>query len=122
MQNKVLRILFNLNYFTHTDTIYSMLELQPVQQILILEQSKLIYKIVNNRSKCNSRIQYVNQIHDYNIRTSDDIRLVSARTNKALRGPISAASCVYNGLPDDLKNVGRLNVFVKKLKRHIIGV
>lgn len=119
LQNKVLKILFNLNYFTHTDTIYQMLKLQPVQKILMLEQSKLIFKILNNRSKCNSRIQYVNQIHEHFIRNSDNIRLERARTNKALRSPICAASEVYNNLPPELKNEGRPGVFVHKLKRHI---
>lgn len=121
LQNKVLKILFNLDYYTHTDTIYQMLKLQPVNQILMLEQSKLIFKILNNRSKCNSRIQYVNQIHDHYVRGNDDIRLASARTNKALCSPISAASGVFNSLPLELKNERRQRVFVNKLKNHIYG-
>lgn len=115
LQNKVLKILFNLEWRTHSDLLYSTLKITKINTILKIEQSKFIYRIINNKQKSNSTIKHVNQIHSYETRSLNDLYLENVRTTVALRSPLSESSKTFNSLPSALKNERSYNKFVRNL-------
>lgn len=119
LQNKVLKTLFNLDYQTHTETVYTMLDITPISNILRLEQAKLMYKIINKKQKCNTKIMYSNEFHTHKTRNQNDIYLAPVRTNAALHNPLSEAAQAFNSLPYNLKTEKSFSEFVKKLKAEI---
>lgn len=115
-QNKVLKIMFNYNIATHTETLYSELDVFNLEGLLLLEQCKLIYKILNKQLKCNSSVVSSNEIHSYNTRTQFNLYVLYSRTNIGMNSPIDCASRAYNALPNNLKNIQLFRTFVNKLK------
>ena len=119
LQNKILKILFGLDMRLHTEALYQMLKVQPISQILFLEQAKLIHKVLINKTKINSKIMLNNETHEHNLRNINNIRLETARTNKALHSPISLASEAYNSLPQEIKNARVFTEFINKIKMYV---
>ena len=103
LQNKILKILFNYNWLTHTDQLYEELGMLDLRRLMEFEQCKLVYRILNNRQKTNVNILINNNVHIYNTRTCDRIHLNNINTNKGLCNPISQSSTVYNNLPVNIK-------------------
>ena len=93
-----------------------------MKHILLLEQSKLIYKVVINKTKLNSKLLFISEVHEHNLRNISNIRLDTARTNKALHSPISLASEAYNSLPLEIRNITVLSIFVNRLKTYVNSV
>ena len=119
LQNRILKTLFNLHYKTPSNSVYEMLNVQPIYKILKLEQAKLIHKIKSKKQKCNIEIVHLNQVHDYNTRNCQDIHLPNVRTNVALRNPLSEASRSFNDLPQSIKMERSYKKFVKPLKGYL---
>lgn len=116
LQNKILKILFNQNYLTHTSTLYEKLGLKQIGTILKVEQSKLIYKILNGKQKTNSILTFTNSVHNHNTRKCNNIFTNFSRTNLANFNPIKDASKTFNNLPDNLKTINNYVNFKSKLK------
>ncbi len=76
-QNKVLKIMFNYNKATHTETLYRELGVFNLERLLLLEQCKVMYKILNKQLKCNSSIIFSNEIHNYYTRTELNLYIKS---------------------------------------------
>lgn len=111
----MLKILFNLAYYTHTEDLYKLLRVQPIDHIFELEQAKLVFKIIHKIQKSNHTIVYSSDMHTYELR-NNNIRLNNAKTNMGLKNPISEASQMFNSLSDDIKREVSYNKFIKKLK------
>ena len=120
LQNKVLKILFNLDWFTHSDIIYSTLKLHQITVILKIEQSKFMYKVTSNKLKSNSAITYVSQIHTHGTRNlnNNNIYLENVRTNVALKNAYSEATKTFNSLPQSVKEVRSYGKFIRLIKSH----
>jgi len=120
LQNKVLKILFNLDWFTHSDIIYSTLKLHQITVILKIEQSKFMYKVTSNKLKSNSAITYVSQIHTHGTRSlnNNNIYLENVRTNVALKNAYSEATKTFNSLPQSVKEVRSYGKFIRLIKSH----
>ena len=113
LQNRALKTLYQLDYWIHTEELYRVLKVLPIADILKIEQSKSIYKIINNLQKSNTEIRHLSQIHNYNTRHNDNICLGKARTNIALRNPIKAAADIFNNLSPIIKNQPSFGKFLR---------
>ncbi|XP_050297638.1 probable RNA-directed DNA polymerase from transposon BS isoform X1 [Anthonomus grandis grandis] len=118
LQSKVLKILFNLDYFMHAGDIFEILKIHSISHILKIEQAKLIFKIINKLQKSNYTIVYSSEIHAHNLR-NNNIRLSSARTNIALRNPINAATQTYNDLSYEIKQEVSYYKFIRMVKQSL---
>lgn len=119
LQNKTLKILFNYDQQTHTETLYRELGVFKLEDLRELEQCKLIYKIINQRQKSNTPLSFCNKNHDHKTRQHLNIYLSNITSNKGLHNPVYQAASAYNSLPDDLKHEARYQGFVRKLKKNI---
>lgn len=118
LQNKVVKVLFVLDYGTPTDTVYQITRILQIQSILEIEQCKHVYKITNNQLKCNIPLISNNQIHSLETRNHHHIYLTITRTNVALNNPLARCIETFNALPARIKNKDNYSSFLKGLKRY----
>lgn len=116
LQNRVVKVLFQFENRTHTETLYRVLQLLPLRHILELEQCKQVYKTLTNSLKCNSEFVFVSQLHSHDTRAANDIHLPVARTNKSLNNPLFRAFEVYNSLPLSIKSNSSYGRFLAEVK------
>ena len=114
LQNKILKILFDYDRITATETLYGKLGGMRLDRLLELEQCKLMYRIVNKKQKRKTNIIFYNDVHDYKTRAHNSIYQIYTRTNIGLRNPIVNASKIYNELPGNLKLINNYNTFLRK--------
>lgn len=118
LQNKVVKILFGLDYRMSTDTLYRVTKILPIQNILAIEQSKFAYKVIKNESKCNTNIVFVNQLHEYNTRAYNNVFLEPVRTNIGLNNPIAQCMKIYNTLPKKIRDSPNITIFKNEIKNY----
>lgn len=118
LNNKILKILFKLDYFTNVDDVNRTLNIQHLKILLKVEQCKLIYKVLNKKQKSNLKVTFCNEIHSYNIRNCNDISKQCKRTNVALHDPFNESIQTYNSVPDAIKSENNYNKFIISIKRH----
>lgn len=119
LQNKILKVIFNYDPLTHTVDLYENLKVWQLHKVLKFEQSKLIYRIINNTQKSNINILFSRDIHNYNTRSRENVFHNNIRSNKGLNNPVYQASKEYDSLPENIKNIGNYGRFVKHLKEFI---
>lgn len=119
LQNKILKVLFCYDRKTSTEILYQETNIPKLHRILELEQIKLIYKILNDVQKCNTNLVMSNEVHSHATRNQSNIYQISTRTNIGLSNPFVVACKEYNKLPQHLRNIHNLDLFVKKLKVHL---
>ena len=118
-QNQVLKAIFNYDRLTHTALLYEELGVCQLSCLLKLEQSKIVYKIINKNQKSNTTIQFNSDIHTHFTRQYDDIAQTTIRTNMGLLNPMYQAAQQYNGLPTEIKQIGQEKTFIKRLKMYL---
>lgn len=116
LQNKILKILFNFDWLTSTNTIYLNLNLNKLRVILEIEQCKLVYKIINNLQKSNINITFYHDVHDHRTRSLNNVYQVPTRTNIGLKNPITDSIKKFNNLPHCIKDLSNYGNFVRKLE------
>ena len=119
LQNKILKIMFNINYLTPTKLVYKILDVYPIKEVLYLEQYKLAYRVINSLVKCNTAIRYVKNVHVHNTRNYNNVYLVGVRLEIALNDPLNRSIQLYNSLPDGLKRISDFAVFLKNLESYM---
>lgn len=98
LQNKIIKILYGFDRVTSTESLYQTLGMNKINDIIILEQCKLTYKIIHKQQKSNTQILFTNEIHNYT-RTQHDIYQRQIHSNIGLYNPMSKASASFNTLP-----------------------
>lgn len=116
LQNKVVKMLFRLDYRTSTDTLYRVTKILPIQDVLEIEQGKFAYKVIHKQVKCNTNFTFVNQLHEYNTRTHNNVFLEPVRTNIGLNNPITLCMKTFNTLPKEITDSPNINIFKNKIK------
>ena len=99
-----------------SDTLYGDLGLSRMDRVLMLEQGKLMHKIILQKQKSNTNITFNNEIHSHKTRNNNNVYANSNRTNLGLYSQIQCASKLYNSLPENLKLLKNYNVFLQKLR------
>lgn len=118
IQNKVVKILFNFSYRTSTDVVFKETGLLQIADILKIEQSKFLYKVINNNFKCNSQLEMVNNIHTHDTRRQNTLYINNIRTNIALNSPLIRSIKTFNSLPQSIRNSSDYNQYKNKIKMY----
>lgn len=119
LQNKILKVIYGYDRRAHTNALYGELNVWKLDKLLEFEQCKLIYKIINKQQKCNTKIVFSNEVHEYETRAQNNIYQIYTRSDIGLRNPIVSASRTYNRLPQCNKSINNFNLFVTKLRHHL---
>lgn len=116
LQNRVLKVLFGYNYYTHTETLYTELNVPKLNKILQFEQINFIYKVINNNQRLNTEVMLAGNVHSHETRSQDNIYQITTRTNVGLNNPYVLAAKAYSALPADIRAVENHNLFMKQIK------
>jgi hypothetical protein len=109
LQKKVVRIMCFANKYDHCKPLFQKLNLLTFACLYILECSMKVKKNMVNFSE--------HQVHyNYNTRhKKTTITPVWCRTQMCKNGPFQMCIAIYNKLPKNLKEIGNINLFKKKL-------
>ena len=114
--NRSLKALLRLNWFTSLDELTELTNTFTLDELIMIERTKFIYKFKNNLIKTNFEILRNNNVHNYPTRNNDKLRMFISRTSNLLNGILNESIIVFNKLPVDIRNSRNFNIFVTKLK------
>lgn len=117
--NKFMRIIFWEQYNDpdlRTNDLYRINYMLNFNQIRYFEAVLFVYKVKNNLLKSNISLQSSREIHRYETRTLDHLRVSAPRTNYLRLGCMYTAIINYNNLPTNIKHMYPLPRFKKALK------
>lgn len=120
-QNKLIKTLFQYDYSTQTQKIYSETKLMNISQTYIFNTCILIRKILNRDIHTQIHFTRKHQKHKIGLRNANDIQLYSPRTNYGKKNLMYEGAALYNKLPNNIKNAKSMSIFKKLLKLHILN-
>lgn len=118
-QNKAIKALYNMNYYTPSVTIYDQTRILNINKLRTFEQTKLIYNIKTKSIKINCELKQANEFHQYNIRQKLNYRTDYARTKKAQDSPIYRSIQTYNTIPHEVTSLTRREKLCHELKTYL---
>lgn len=101
-QNKAIKSIFSLDYYTATRNIYKQYPILKIKQIKKFEQYKLIYNIQKSTIKTSVVLNKSHDIHEHNLRSKDNLRNTYARTKKTQDSPIYRSVQAYEEIPKQI--------------------
>ncbi|CAH2100147.1 unnamed protein product [Euphydryas editha] len=119
-QNKLIKILFNYDFFTSTKKMYKETQLLNIEQTYTYYTCLLIRKILNKDIHTQITFTKKQQIHNMRLRNANDLNLYTARTNYGKKSIMYEGARIYNTLPKDIKIAKSMPTFKKLLKHYII--
>lgn len=119
LQNRAIKILFQMPYRTSSELLYSNLSLQPIRYVFELEQCKQIYNILRCNLKCNSKLKTNSELYEYNTRGNQNLHVGNIRTHKALYNPLMRATLMFNNVPVNVRQAPSFKLFLIKLKEFL---
>ena len=118
LQNKAIKTIFSLNYYTPIEIIYKNYPFLKINKIKQHEQAKLIYKIKYNQIKTNVNLKQNKDYHNYQLRTREKLRNNHSKTKKTQNSPIYRSIVTFNKLPSYLFQ-GREESVIHNLKKYL---
>lgn len=123
LQNKAIKILFNVDYFTPTIDLHKRFEIPLVTDIYKISLLKVAHKHQNNQLPAvfDNFLIKNNQIHTYNTRQISNLHISCTLKHSKLKNNISHhISHLWNDIPNNIKNIKNNNKFGKNLKKYFI--
>ena len=123
LQNKILKILFNKDWYTPTLALHKELNLLQVQEIFYQSLLTLVHK---QRKKLlpemfNDYFHTRNELNNINVRTSNKLNVIKTNTSQGDKMLKTKGAYLYNSLPDSIISINNTNNFKNKVKQHFIS-
>lgn len=125
LQNKAIRSIFNIDYFTnkmHTRDILQKYQILNVIQLVDYNTITFYYKIVNNLVKIQHVFARNTDIHNYQTRNMNNIRIPKSNNNYGQFSTFNHAARLFNAIDNTIKEQCSLNLFKSRLKKHILSL
>lgn len=125
LQNKAIRNIFNIDYFTNnisTNNIFKKYQILNIPQLIQQNTIMFYYKIQNNLLKIEHDTVQNSDIHGYPTRNMNNIRIPRSTNNYGQFNTFKQGARLFNSLDDSIKCISSLNLFKSKLKKHIIDL
>lgn len=118
LQNRAMRFILQKDYYTSIRSMLNELNWLNVGQTIMLHTMKFIHNIKFGLcpTYLNEKLQYNNNIHNYNTRRREDYRLPYMRTCKDMNCLEYKGLKKYNELPSNIKNFKNMTLFRKLLR------
>ena len=122
MQNKLLKVLYNLPFRTDTNELHAKLNLLKVKDIYEVNILKFVYESVNRISiaQFHDYFQYQNRIHRHNTRNEHNLYPRRVRTKYGESRLEFTGSRLWNTLDDNIRSSKSLSIFKRSLKNKIL--
>lgn len=123
LQNKAIRCIFNVDYYTNkinTNDIFKKYQIFNITQLVHYNTIFLYHKIHNKLTKITHNPILNNDFHNYPTRNMNDVRLPLSTNNYGQFNALNQGARLHNSLVDEIKYLPSLILFKKKLKLHIL--
>lgn len=114
--NKAIKGLHKFNWLTPTNEVFNRTGYLKLHELIVLEKSKLIFKMEKGIYNKNKLITNRSSVHNYNTRRINHLHHIKSRIELSRNSCLSSAIRLYNRLPNNLKESSNIEVFIKKLK------
>ena len=123
LQNKLLKVLYNLPYRTDTNVIHSSLNILKIDDIRKLNILKFVYEAVNRISirQFNNYYRFHRDIHNRSSRQNDRLYPERVRTKYGENTLNCIGSKLWNSLEQNIKNSSSLYTFKKVVRLSYIA-
>jgi len=122
VQNKAIKNLFCYNFRTATSYIHSENTILPLKYHINFKLLSQVHMIMTNNINSNTQLILNSNIHNYNTRTAQNIRIISSRRRfNNCETVYNFAFKLYNELPQDIKKISSICLFKKKVKEKIFN-
>ena len=123
MQSKILKSLYNKDWYSPTNSLHKDLHLLQVKDIFNLSIAKLVYKQINGYLPTifNDYFTTNREIHGIITRNADKLHTKRLRTNYGKSTLSVKGTNLYNSLPQSITNSFSLNIFTKSVKKYFLN-
>lgn len=119
-QNRVVKYLYNINFWTATDQVYKQTNLLKITEIVLHESLKLIYRIINGQI-CTDIVLTTNaELHSHQTRQRYNTHITTNANNLARRRLTHQAIIWYNALPQEVKQSVNISAFKRQTRQYIV--
>lgn len=120
LMNRAVKALYRLNWFTSLSHIIEQYGLFTIDELIRIDRSKFVYKVVKGLIKCNLELDTMEKIAGRNTRNKHTIYTLPSKTNNLRKGVFNAAIDEYNKLPKNIVlSSTSIENFINKLKFYI---
>lgn len=124
LQNRILKILYNKDWYTGTNALHKELHVLKVEDIFKLSVLNFVYKCNAGLAPEVFRNYYLKRsdIHKRNTRNVDKLEIPMYKTFTYGHATLKyIGTDLYNGLPREIVNVTHFNKFKANVKCHLMG-
>ena len=111
-QKRILRCMLGISPATSCRSLFRRHGVMTLSGILIYELCKYVYLNLDKFSK-NSNV------HNYSTRTRTNLRVPFSRLNLTKNSPDVLGPCIFNGLPQNIRECKSFGIFKNKLKKFL---
>lgn len=121
IQNRGMRIILKCDFLTSKKFMLDALNWLSISQRIKFNVLVLIFKIKNGLvpQYLSDDVTFVHDVHNVNLRNRNNFRLPNFRMNITTKSLFYEGIKLFNGLPDDIKNINSLDTFKNKCKNYI---
>ena len=122
IQNKLLKVLYDLTYRTNTNELHSKLGLLKVKDIYHFQVLKFVYESVNKIAivQFHNYYRYQNTVHHHNTRNENKLYAMRARTKYGQSTLNFLGTKLWNSLDINIQNSKSTYIFKKTIKQKFI--
>ena len=125
LNNKILRVLQQQPYRTHTAELYKRYNTLPIPELHVYQLLLLVHKFIHHRHRLppafTDYFLLNSSIHNYSTRIKNDLHLHSLSSTMGKRSIKFKASQLWNQLPSELKQIQSHNTFKRDLKTYLLN-
>ena len=123
MQNKLLKVLYNLPFRTDTNDMHAKLKLLKVKDIYNVNVLNFVYESVNKCSivQFQNYFRYHNTLHRHNTRNENNLYPNRIRTKYGETTLHYAGTKLWNSLENEIQNSKSIHIFKKSIKNKFIN-
>ena len=120
MQKKAMRIVNNVGYYEHTNDLFLKSQTLKFMDLAQFKTAQIIYKAKNKLLPKNIQKWFKERDSRYNLRRRGNLRQTGARIDLKSMCVSVKGVCMWNDLPENMKECLHIKQFKKHLKRFLI--
>ena len=119
LQNRCLRIILKCDRYTSISNMLECLGLMNVKQFLFLQSMCFVYKLYHGQLPACLNFTLVNEIHDHEMRSRDDLFIERVRKQGTRNSLYFRGLEEFNSLPAEVRNASSLIQFKKQVRIYL---
>ena len=122
-QNRMLKILYNKDWYTHTNDLHKELDILQIRDIFNISLLKMVYKQRNNELPgiFNHYFKTRYEVHNRSTRNCNKLEVTRTRTRFGNSTLKYQGAKLFNELPAQISNCKTLRTFKAKVKNNFIS-